>query len=414
MRTEGILDVPASLSEFPLLIRTTQGSTDIDSWIETFEWDILNDELTISALSLPVAQLTVESEVVTEMTGGSGGSSSGSGGGGGGGGTTGVTSVDITVPTGFEVSGNPITSSGTLAVAFASGYSLPTTQKQTQWDSAYNNKHSHTNKTVLDGISSTDVDHWDGAAQDAHTHSNKTVLDGITSQRVSGWDAAAAGESGFGAQAPRIFVRHGINTSGTGYDMVEVLHPNLGQTGYEAVLMVYRGRNGRKTYLSPANHWKYKRGWAVALGDYHLTGHVALTAAGNTLKGGRATFSFTDLRNFIIKRFMVWVGYTQAQLYAMDYTTWNASNDTQRGFKRMFKDPYGKCFMRFGIAVRYENPAFAAELVSGHTLKVTTNEINGVPRYIYSAVAPLGAFLVPVRFGDRNFKKVMTFGVLDK
>lgn len=54
---------------------------------------------------------------------------------GGGGGT--VTSVDMSVPTGFTISGNPITSTGTLALAFDTGYALPTSAKQTQWDTAY-------------------------------------------------------------------------------------------------------------------------------------------------------------------------------------------------------------------------------------------------------------------------------------
>jgi hypothetical protein len=48
-----------------------------------------------------------------------------------------VTSVALTAPTGFSVTGSPITSSGTLALSFASGYSLPTNTKQGQWDSAY-------------------------------------------------------------------------------------------------------------------------------------------------------------------------------------------------------------------------------------------------------------------------------------
>jgi len=48
-----------------------------------------------------------------------------------------VTSVDMTVPTGLSVSGNPITSTGTLAVSYASGYSIPTTTKQSNWDDAY-------------------------------------------------------------------------------------------------------------------------------------------------------------------------------------------------------------------------------------------------------------------------------------
>ena len=53
----------------------------------------------------------------------------------GGGGT--VTSVALTVPTGLSVSGSPITTSGTLAISFATGYSIPTTAKQGNWDTAY-------------------------------------------------------------------------------------------------------------------------------------------------------------------------------------------------------------------------------------------------------------------------------------
>ena len=48
-----------------------------------------------------------------------------------------VTSVAITVPTGFTRTGSPITTSGTIAISFAAGYSLPTTAKQAQWDTAY-------------------------------------------------------------------------------------------------------------------------------------------------------------------------------------------------------------------------------------------------------------------------------------
>lgn len=48
-----------------------------------------------------------------------------------------VTSVAMTVPTGLSISGTPITTSGTLALTLTSGYSIPTTASQTNWDSAY-------------------------------------------------------------------------------------------------------------------------------------------------------------------------------------------------------------------------------------------------------------------------------------
>ncbi len=48
-----------------------------------------------------------------------------------------VTSVAMSVPTGLSVSGSPITASGTLALSYTSGYSIPTTAKQTNWNTAY-------------------------------------------------------------------------------------------------------------------------------------------------------------------------------------------------------------------------------------------------------------------------------------
>ena len=48
-----------------------------------------------------------------------------------------VNSVAMTVPTGLSISGSPITDSGTLAVTYTSGYSIPTDTKQGQWDTAY-------------------------------------------------------------------------------------------------------------------------------------------------------------------------------------------------------------------------------------------------------------------------------------
>ena len=48
-----------------------------------------------------------------------------------------VTSITMSVPTGFSVSPSTITTNGTFAISFASGYSLPTTAKQSNWDTAY-------------------------------------------------------------------------------------------------------------------------------------------------------------------------------------------------------------------------------------------------------------------------------------
>jgi hypothetical protein len=62
-----------------------------------------------------------------------------------------VTSVGMSVPTGLSVSGSPITTSGTLALSMASGYSLPTDASQAQWNSAYNSRISSLTTTGSSG-----------------------------------------------------------------------------------------------------------------------------------------------------------------------------------------------------------------------------------------------------------------------
>lgn len=74
-----------------------------------------------------------------------------------------VTSVALTLPTGLTCATKTITTSGTFAISLASGYSIPTTTKQTAWDGAVSAKHTHSNKSVLDGITSTKVTCWDSA-----------------------------------------------------------------------------------------------------------------------------------------------------------------------------------------------------------------------------------------------------------
>lgn len=65
-----------------------------------------------------------------------------------------------------------------------------TAANKTNWNTAYSNSHTHSNKTTLDGISSTNVSNWNTAYTNNHTHSNKSVIDGITSTNVSNWNTA--------------------------------------------------------------------------------------------------------------------------------------------------------------------------------------------------------------------------------
>ena len=51
-----------------------------------------------------------------------------------------VTSVGLSAPTGFAVANSPVTTSGTIALSFAAGYSLPTNASQTNWDTAFSER----------------------------------------------------------------------------------------------------------------------------------------------------------------------------------------------------------------------------------------------------------------------------------
>ena len=54
-----------------------------------------------------------------------------------------------------------------------------TAANKTNWNTAYNNSHTHSNKTTLDNITSTNVSNWNTAYNYAHSHSNKSYLDNI-------------------------------------------------------------------------------------------------------------------------------------------------------------------------------------------------------------------------------------------
>jgi hypothetical protein len=95
-----------------------------------------------------------------------------------------VTSVGMSVPTGLSISGGPITSSGTLTLSFASGYSIPTTTKQTNWDAAYN--HSQADHAPVDAQKNSDITKAEIEAKltgaiTSHTHAYQPIDADLTS-----------------------------------------------------------------------------------------------------------------------------------------------------------------------------------------------------------------------------------------
>lgn len=86
--------------------------------------------------------------------------------------------------------------------------------------------------------------------------------------------------------------------------------------------------------------------------------------------------------------------------------------------KRGFGSGY-KARKKFGIAIRYVNPAFTALVDPTKPLSPTTMELvdskgNAVPRYIYSDVAPLTVELQDKQDPDTGLwmkRSKMCFGV---
>ena len=156
--------------------------------------------------------------------------------------------------------------------------------------------------------------------------------------------------------------------------------------------MVYRRLNKRKTGISQAigggTLRMGRKGWFAALGDKRTTDHAAFTVAGFSGAKG-VNMGLSELRDFIVKRFMTDNAHTKAELWGRNYTQWAAESNVSRGFGSAHA-----ARKTFGIAVRWVNPSFTALVDPAKPLSPTTMELTGpdgntIPRYIYSDVAPL-------------------------
>ena len=129
-----------------------------------------------------------------------------------------VTSVGLSMPTGFSVGSSPITSSGALAVTFASGYSLPTTAKQSNWDTAYG-WGNHANAGYL------------LAATAASTYATITALNGVSS-RVTTLEGRTNWDTYFGVdENGDIYVKKNGNTARNFYSWGAVSAGGLSSGG---------------------------------------------------------------------------------------------------------------------------------------------------------------------------------------
>ena len=191
---------------------------------------------------------------------------------------------------------------------------------------------------------------------------------------------------------PVLRISRGYTAEDIERNVLSIKHPALSSDKYEAVLMVYRRMNKRRRYFYDGTSTKpvrlARKGWFAALGDKKITDHAAFTLAGSNGAEGVA-MGLSDLRDFIIKRFMTDNAHTKAELWTRNYAQWAAESNVSRGFGSAHA-----ARKTFGIAVRYVNPSFTALVEPAKPLSPTTMELinpggESVPRYIYSDVTPL-------------------------
>jgi hypothetical protein len=163
---------------------------------------------------------------------------------GGGGGT--VTSVNLSAPAGFSVSGGPVTGSGTLALSFAAGFSLPSNTSQANWDTAY-----------------AERVRWDGGSTGLVAATGRTSL-GLGTAATT--DATAYATAAQGGKADTA-VQPATLTSGLAgkADLVGGLVPSVQLPGFVDDVLEYAnvaafpatGESG-KLYISLATNRQYR------------------------------------------------------------------------------------------------------------------------------------------------------------
>lgn len=147
-----------------------------------------------------------------------------------------VTSVGLSMPTGFSVANSPITSSGTLTVTFESGYSLPTTAKQTAWDGKYAKPSGGIPKTDLASAVQTSLGKADTAYQKASTGIPKTDLASAVQTSLGKADSAVQSITATGDAT-------GTATVSSGAASIDLTLKNSGVTAgtYSAVTVNAKG-----------------------------------------------------------------------------------------------------------------------------------------------------------------------------
>ena len=324
-------------------------------------YDSLWDEASNPEYSgVPVYETNSASGNVNGTGSSSGGSSGGGGGGGGGTGT--VTSVGVSVPAGFSTSGSPVTRAGTISISYAQGYALPLAADTAKGVTAYG---------------------W-GDHRQAGYLTQTSISEEL--QELSRF-------------APRLRIYRGFIESAGQQPVAPFLrveHPLQEFSGVtaECVLMQYRKRRGRKGATSTKRGPTYTDGWGEVRGKHATT--APLTWAKDV--------TLDSIRQVVLNRCVCGSGVTEEAMEAMTLATFRAYTLSAKKFGFGGKHSQAaatfvaKHSRLFGVALRYENPDWAANVTG--TVAETTREVEDanhhkVKRYIYTEIVPVRIYCNP-------------------
>ena len=185
-----------------------------------------------------------------------------------------------------------------------------------------------------------------------------------------------------GSDEPRLERKRGYFNNGY-QDYIHADHRAfrwLSSGSKQFVLMVSAKKNSRSKNSKPMQdgNIRTKKGWCVAMGQY----------ANTEFAQEDVELNINGLREYILHTYVFVEGYTKSQVQEMSYDTFSKlSPSLRKGFGTNVLSI--KSVKTFGIALRCKNPEFENLMTSGHTHGIHCQDIQSVPRYLYSSVAKM-------------------------
>jgi hypothetical protein len=212
----------------------------------------------------------------------------------------GVTSVALSVPTGLSVTGSPITSTGIFAISFTAGYSIPTTAKQTEWDTAYTNR--ITSATAPLGIASNVISITQSGASsngylsstDWNTFNNKqsTITTGNLTEATSSILTITGGTSAVLGSGTSIEVKQASGSQDGFLDSADWTTFNNKQNALSGSGIV-KSTGGTITYLTDSTS-NWDSAYNDKINSAAVTGTTTKTLTLTQQDGGTIVATWTD------------------------------------------------------------------------------------------------------------------------